>query len=120
MNELKAVARLLAQERGEALCFTRERPYPLSDSPMVMVPIVMAGAGDPVATGLISSSLGPAETSPACRLRPSRVRVRDSNSFASCFRRSAASPFSPTRGGLSNGFFVNNNIATTAGLRFRY
>jgi hypothetical protein len=43
MNELKAVARLLAQERGEALCFTRERPYPLSDSPMVMVPIVMAG-----------------------------------------------------------------------------
>ena len=84
------------------------------------IPIVMAAAGDPVATGLISSSLGPAETSPACRLRPSRVRVRDSNSFASCFRRSAASPFSPTRGGLSNGFFVNNNIATTAGLRFRY
>jgi hypothetical protein len=23
-------------------------------------------------------------------------------------------------GGLSNSFFVNNNIATTAGLRFRY
>jgi hypothetical protein len=23
-------------------------------------------------------------------------------------------------GGLSNSFFVNNNVATTAGLRFRY
>jgi hypothetical protein len=44
MNELKVVARLLAQERGEAVRLTRERSYPLSDQPMVLVPIVMAGA----------------------------------------------------------------------------
>src|SRR5262245_49648728 len=43
MNELKVVARLTAQERGEAVPLTRERPYPISDRPMVMIPIVMAG-----------------------------------------------------------------------------
>jgi hypothetical protein len=44
VNELKVIARLLAQQRGEAVRLTRERSYPLSDQPMVLVPIVMAGA----------------------------------------------------------------------------
>ena len=43
MNELKVVARIAAQERGEAVALTRERPYALSDRPLVMIPIVMAG-----------------------------------------------------------------------------
>jgi hypothetical protein len=43
MKALKVVARLLAQERGEAVQISRERAYPISDRPLVMIPIVMAG-----------------------------------------------------------------------------
>jgi hypothetical protein len=43
VKELKIVARLLAQERGEAVRISRERAYPISDHPLVMIPIVMAG-----------------------------------------------------------------------------
>src|SRR5262245_13671444 len=43
MTELKVVARLLAQERGEAVPLTRERAFPISSRPLVLVPIAMAG-----------------------------------------------------------------------------
>src|SRR5262249_29550569 len=68
------------------------------------IPIVMAAAGHPVATGPISRlpSPGRAETSPAYRVRPLRLRARDSNSSASCFPPSGVSPCSPTRPILSH------------------
>jgi hypothetical protein len=43
MKALKVVARLLAQECGEAVQISRERGYPISNRPLVMIPIVMAG-----------------------------------------------------------------------------
>ena len=43
------------------------------------IPIVMAPARDPVATGLVASLPGRAETSPASRLRPRRLWARASN-----------------------------------------
>ena len=43
MNELKAVARLIAQERGEAVRLTDRAHLCLSIEPMVVVPITMAG-----------------------------------------------------------------------------
>ena len=43
MKELKVIGRLLAQERGEAVPLMRERAFPISDRPLVMVPIAMAG-----------------------------------------------------------------------------
>jgi len=43
MSDLKAVARLLADQAGEAVAFAHERPYPISDHPLVLVPIKMAG-----------------------------------------------------------------------------
>ena len=43
MKDLKVIGRLLAQERGEAVPLMRERPFPISNWPLVMVPIAMAG-----------------------------------------------------------------------------
>jgi len=54
MSDLKAVARLLADQAGEAVRFSSERPYPLSDHPLVLVPIKMAG--DPA--GLFAMGIG--------------------------------------------------------------
>ena len=41
------------------------------------IPIVMAAAGDPVATGLISSLARPGGNILACRVRPSRLRAKE-------------------------------------------
>ena len=43
MNEIVALAKLLAQQAGTAQPITRERGFPLSKRPLVMIPIVMAG-----------------------------------------------------------------------------
>lgn len=43
MKDLKVIGRLLAQERGEAVPLMQERAFPISDHPLVMVPIAMAG-----------------------------------------------------------------------------
>jgi hypothetical protein len=43
MTEMVAVAKLLAREAGTATRITRERWFPISSRPLVLVPIVMAG-----------------------------------------------------------------------------
>lgn len=40
---LKAVARLKAYKRGEAIPITKDRSFPIASNPLVVVPIVMAG-----------------------------------------------------------------------------
>jgi hypothetical protein len=43
MTEMVAVAKLLAHDRGTAVPVTRERAFPISGRPLVLIPLVMAG-----------------------------------------------------------------------------
>ncbi|TGE02440.1 hypothetical protein [Methylobacterium nonmethylotrophicum] len=43
MNDIKSIARMLADEAGTAQPITRERPFPVSDMPMMVIPIELAG-----------------------------------------------------------------------------
>jgi hypothetical protein len=43
MSEMVAVAKLLAQNAGTAMKITRERGFPVSEKPLVLIPISMAG-----------------------------------------------------------------------------
>jgi hypothetical protein len=43
MSEMVAVGKLLAQNAGAAIEITRERGFPVSAKPLVLIPIVMAG-----------------------------------------------------------------------------
>jgi hypothetical protein len=69
VNELKVVARLLAQERGEAVRLTRQRPYPLSDYPMVLVPIAMAGASPALFALGLGDGVAPCQVYVCCEPR---------------------------------------------------
>src|SRR5690242_14041216 len=59
MKDLKVIGRLLAQERGEAVRLMRERAFPISDRPLVMVPIAMAGESPSLFALGISEGTGP-------------------------------------------------------------
>jgi len=43
MSEMVAVAKLLAQKAGTAIRITRQRGFPISKKPLVLIPIAMAG-----------------------------------------------------------------------------
>jgi hypothetical protein len=59
MKDLKVIGRLLAQERGEAVQLTRERAFPVSDRPLVLVPIAMAGESPSLFALGLGDGVGP-------------------------------------------------------------
>ena len=59
MNRLKALARLCALREGTARRISRERPFPVSDKPAVLIPILMAGEAPSLFALGIGDGYGP-------------------------------------------------------------
>ena len=78
------------------------------------IPIVMAPAGDPVGTGLVSSRRGRAATSPDCLVRPRSWEPKLSNSSARCCRPRGAWPSSPMHPIHSPGLSLNRSSKAAA------
>ncbi len=66
MSEMIAVAKLMARNAGTAVNITRERGFPVSKRPLVLIPIAMAGES-PSLFGLgVGDARGPVKTFVCC------------------------------------------------------